>query len=288
MCITSVGLCSSQKKRFCACSTSLYLYASNINFSDLSATDTELPSASSSVQLDEGSTSHVLSLYKGKKEQGTVFIEVNRFQLSRLRQIMKIYKDPHFQLTKSPDVNFYNEQCADLGGPTKEFFHDAIACFVKVDPAFNIQLFGGLRGHFIPFYGVDAVASGCFEIAGKVVAHSILHDGPGFVGLAPCLREYLATGCVDTAKELVSLDDLPDLDLKHILEAEVSNNLLFYWDCRTPRYSHFLFVTTLLLWPYSLYLFYFFAKALFIRPLYLCNLGKKSVFAACTIPLVVM
>ena len=110
-----------------------HLYASKINFSDLCATDTELPSAPSSVQLDEGSTSHVLSLYKGKKEQGTVFIEVNRFQLSRLRQIMKIYKDPHFQLTKSPDVNFYNEQCADLGGPTKEFFHDAIACLVKVD-----------------------------------------------------------------------------------------------------------------------------------------------------------
>ena len=53
--------------------------------------------------------------------------------------------------------------------------------------------------------------------------YSILHDGPGFVGLAPCLREHLATGCVDTAKELVSLDDLPDLDLKHTLEAEVSS-----------------------------------------------------------------
>ena len=163
--------------------------------------------------------------------------------------------------------------CADLGGPTKEFFHDAIACFVKVDPAFNIQLFGGLQGHFIPFYGVDAVASGCFEIAGKVVAHSILRDGPGFVGLAPCLREYLATGCVDTAKELVSLDDLPDLDLKHILEAEVSN---IYFFSRTVE-AH-LTATLLLLWPYSLYLFYyFFAEALFIRPPYLCNLGKKSV-----------
>ncbi|CAH3045955.1 unnamed protein product [Porites lobata] len=77
-----------------------------------------------------------------------------------------------------------------LVGQPRKFFHDAIACFAKV----------------------DAVASG----------YSILHDGPGFVGLGPCLREHLATGCVDTAKELVSLDDLPDLDLKHILEAEVS------------------------------------------------------------------
>ena len=66
-----------------------HLYASNINFSDLSATDTELTSAPSSLQLDEGSTSHVLSLYKGKKEQGTVFIEVNRFQLSRLQDLQR-------------------------------------------------------------------------------------------------------------------------------------------------------------------------------------------------------
>ena len=252
----------------------LIIYASNINFSDLSATDTELPSVPSRVQLDEGSTSHVLSLYKGKKEQGTVFIEVNRFQLSRLRQIMKIYKDPHFLRTKSPDVNFYNEQCADLGGPTKEFFHDAMACFVKVDPSFNIQLFGGLQGHFIPFYGVDAVASGCFEIAGKVVAHSILHDGPGFVGLAPCLREYLATGCVDTSKELVSLDDLPDLDLKHILEAEVSNIYFFFWDCRSPPYSHFVVIMAI----FTLFILLFFCGSLVYKASVLVQSWKEKCF----------
>ena len=132
------------------------------------------------------------------------------------------------------------------------------------------------------------MASGCFGIAGKVIAHSILHDGPGFVGLAPCLREYLATGCVDTAKELVSLDDLPDLDLKHILDAEVSNIYFF-----TGTVEANLTVTLFLLPPcYYGYIhfnfFTFFAKAFSIRPLYLCNLGKKSVFAACTIPLVVM
>jgi len=160
-----------------------------------------------------------MKLYKSKKEQRTEFIEVNRLQMSLLRQITRIYKNP--QLTKSIDVHFYNEQCADLGGPTREFFHDAIACFTKVDPAFSIQLFGGLKGHLVPFYGVDAVSSGCFEIAGKVVAHSILHDGPGFVGLAPSLVEYLATGSVDAAKGIVRLNDLPDLELKQILE-EVS------------------------------------------------------------------
>lgn len=49
----------------------------------------ELPSAPPSVQLDEGPTSHVLRLYKRKKEQGTVFIEVIRFQLSRLQDLQR-------------------------------------------------------------------------------------------------------------------------------------------------------------------------------------------------------
>ena len=109
------------------------------------------------------------------------------------------------------------------------------------------------------------MASGCFEIAGKVVAHSILHDGPGFVGLAPCLREYLATGRVDTEKELVSLDDLPDLDLKHILEAEVGN-IYFFTGTVKPHLT-----ATLFLLPPCYYghiqvtyfiLFYFFFRKL--------------------------
>ena len=114
-----------------------------------------------------------------------------------------------------------------MGGPTKEFFHDAIASFTHVDPAFNIQLFRGQKGHLIPFYGVDAIASGCFQIAGKVVAHSILRDGPGFVGLAPSLVEYLATGSVDAAKGIVSLNDISDLELKQLIEEEVRVNMFF-------------------------------------------------------------
>ena len=100
-----------------------------------------------------------------------------------------------------------------------------VSCMLILPSTSNC--FGGLKGHLIPFYGVDAIASGCFEIAGKVVAHSILHDGPGFVGLARSLVEYLATGSVDEAKGIVSLDDLPDLELKQILKEEVSFTTLY-------------------------------------------------------------
>lgn len=64
------------------------------------------------------------------------------------------------------NVNFHGEQGADLGGPTKEFFHSAISSLSKVDPVFNMQLFGGQKGHLIPFYGVDAVFSSSRETCG--------------------------------------------------------------------------------------------------------------------------
>ena len=70
-----------------------------------------------------------------------------------------------------------------MGGHTKEFFHNAISSLTKMDTLFDIQLFGGSLRNLTPLCGVDAVASGCFEMPGKLVAHIVLHDGPGFIGL---------------------------------------------------------------------------------------------------------
>lgn len=159
--------------------------------------------------------------YRCQTEQGTAYIDVNRMQLSMLRQIMTIYKNPQFNLKKRVNVIFHGEQGADLGGPTKEFFHSAISSLSKVDPVFNMQLFGGQEGHLIPFYGVDAVSSGCFQVAGKLVAHSLKHDGPGLVGLSPAVVKYLNTGSLEEAATLVTMDDLTDLELKGLPEEKV-------------------------------------------------------------------
>ena len=163
----------------------------------------------------------IMQSYRCQTEQGTAYIDVNRMQLSMLRQIMTIYKNPQFNLKKRVNVNFHGEQGADLGGPTKEFFHSAISSLSKVDPVFNMQLFGGQEGHLIPFYGVDAVSSGCFQVAGKLVAHSLKHDGPGLVGLSPAVVKYLNTGSLEEAATLVTMDDLTNLELKGLLEEKV-------------------------------------------------------------------
>lgn len=165
-----------------------------------------------------------MKLYKNNIVTGVEYIDVNRMQISILMQIMRIYKNPKFNLKQSPDIHFQGEQCADMGGPTKEFFHIAINSFKKVDNVDNLQLFGGLDGHLVPVCGVDPIVSGCYEVAGKVIAHSILHDGPGFVGLSPAVVKFLSTGSVDEAKSVVSCEDLLDLDLKKLLQEQVRNS----------------------------------------------------------------
>ena len=167
----------------------------------------------------------IITIFQAKKEKGVEFIEINRMQLSWLRQLMRIYKNPRFNLRKQLDVSFIGEQGADMGGPTKEYFHYATSVLSEVDPAFNIQLFGKQEGHLLPLYGVDAISSGCFEMAGKLVAHSILHGDPGLVGLAPALVRHISTGCVSEAKELVTLQDLYDIDLKEMIDKQVFDSI---------------------------------------------------------------
>ena len=85
---------------------------------------------------------------------GSQFISVNRMQISLLTQLMRIYEDPRLVLTNA----------ADVGGPTKEYFHEAISILSKVDTLNNIQLFGGQEGQLLPLYGVDAISSGCRQV----------------------------------------------------------------------------------------------------------------------------
>ena len=62
-------------------------------------------------------------------------------------------------------------------------------------------------------------------MAGKLVAHSILHGGPGLVGLTPALVRYISTGSVSEVKELVTLENLYDIDLKKMIDKQVFDSL---------------------------------------------------------------
>ena len=67
-------------------------------------------------------------------------------QMYLLQQLMCIDKSPKFDMKKPLNVNFVGEQGADVGGPMKECFHEAMSALSKVDLVYNIQLFGGEAG----------------------------------------------------------------------------------------------------------------------------------------------
>ena len=149
--------------------------------------------------------------------QGTQMINIDQMSKSMLNQLMHIYKNPELSIRKVPDISFTGETAADVGGPTREFFYLAIDSLLKVDERSGIQLFFGVLGHMLPLCSLDALSGGCFLMAGKLLAHSILHGGSGLVGLAPSVVKYIATGSVDIAQALVTLDDLGDIELKTLL-----------------------------------------------------------------------
>ena len=152
---------------------------------------------------------------------GTQLIDFNRMHRSMLQQLMGLYKDPALDMRKSPDVSFTGEIAADVGGPTKEFFHTAIEALLKTDPLYRMQLFTGEQGHCVPICNMDALSSGCFLMVGKLLAHSFLHGGTGLVGLAPAVVKYLASGSVDEAQDVVTTADIPDIDIRNLLEKTV-------------------------------------------------------------------
>ena len=77
----------------------------------------------------------------------------------------------------------------------------------------------------MPVYGADVLSSGCFQMVGKLLAHSILHGGEGLVVLAPPITNYLVFGSIEEAGKLVTPQDLPDVDLQMLLEEKVN----FIW-----------------------------------------------------------
>ena len=172
------------------------------------------------------STYDVMKIYRSQIETGIEYIEFNRMQMSTIRQLMRIYKSKDLNLRKLPDVSFTGECGADMGGPRKEFFHISLASLTKVDVVYNFQLFSGEEGHLVTMYGVDVMSSGCFMMAGKIIAHSILHDCGGMDGLSPAIVKYITTGSIEEAGKIVTSHDIPDTELQLLLDEKVGNCLL--------------------------------------------------------------
>ena len=96
-------------------------------------------------------------------------------------------------------VNFVNtgESGSDCGALKKEFFEDAIQ-------AINDRLFEGEQDRRIPRKDLSLELQ--FQVAGMLIAHSLLQQGPGMPCLSPSIYNYLVYGdptlCYPTVEDI--------------------------------------------------------------------------------------
>lgn len=78
------------------------------------------------------------------------------------------------------------------------------------------RVFEGEPDHLIPSVSEELLDNNMFTVAGRMIGHSFLHNGPCFTGLSPAIIHVLFGGSPETAP--VTIRDCPDLDIREIVE----------------------------------------------------------------------
>lgn len=76
-------------------------------------------------------------------------------------------------------------------------------------------LFEGQEDHLIPSTSQVLVQSELFTMAGRMIGHSFLHDGPPLTGISPAVLHMLTGGSTDTAP--IVLEDVADMDIRETI-----------------------------------------------------------------------
>ncbi|KAJ0036759.1 hypothetical protein NQD34_005436, partial [Periophthalmus magnuspinnatus] len=105
------------------------------------------------------------------------------------------------------------------------------------------KLFEGEPDHLIPSISHELLEKDMFTVAGRMIGHSFLHQGPSFPGLSPAVIHVLFDGSEETCP--ISVADCPDTDVRDVVnalhsEVELKNadsidELCFSWDLPTPN-----------------------------------------------------
>ena len=103
----------------------------------------------------------------------------------------------------------------DAGGPLRQFFEDVFQVILKGQ---CIKLFEGPQGRMAPVNSSATVMSGVLETIGRIIAHSLVQNGPTFPFLAPPIYWYIVTGSTDVAMQHCSVIDAVSAGVKFVLE----------------------------------------------------------------------
>lgn len=129
----------------------------------------------------------------------------------------------NFSWTKIPIVIFVGEEALDCGGPRREFFR-----LLMLEVQSSLGIFEGKPGHLFFTYDQMALEQHKYELAGKLIAWSVAHGGPGFKALDPCLYQLM---CIQECP-------LADFNWRQIPDADIQNKLQKILSCKTTSDLH--------------------------------------------------
>ncbi|KAJ7997976.1 hypothetical protein DPEC_G00217750 [Dallia pectoralis] len=113
----------------------------------------------------------------------------------------------------------------------------------KIQFGFNLNLgntaqaflFEGQPDHLVHATSEFLIESHLFEVAGRILGHSFLHEEPCFAGLSPAILHVVF--CGDPEMTTVVLEDCPHLDVRTTMQLELRRGLkeTMLWPLLTSR-----------------------------------------------------
>ena len=120
------------------------------------------------------------------------------------------FKQRNFDFKKTLKVRFEGEPAIDGGGPKREFF--TIILRELLSPSATPRLFEGRNEIFLPMHNSDALRSNLYKVAGRIVAASIIHGGPGFPHFPKAIYAYFQNPTPNDLVDHLTQDDVVDTD----------------------------------------------------------------------------
>ena len=127
-----------------------------------------------------------------------------------INDALAFYKSPGFDPECPIRVYFSNQPAIDTGGVRRQFYSNLFTTIIESQ---SLKLFESPLNNLMFAYNQQALNTGIVKFLGKMVAHSILQNGPGFPCLSLAHYYYISTDDIGKSTAYASIADVRDLGL---------------------------------------------------------------------------
>lgn len=148
----------------------------------------------------------ILVMLRKQIELGAEKLKVDEEDV--VSDVFHYYKNPRFDPKKGLRICLKGKTAIDTGGVLRQVYTNVFSALAE--NKYGLTLFKGDPKREVPVFSNMHVLTGIFEVIGKLIAHSLLQEGPGFPYLAPVIYQYISSGDLQSALLKASCMDLRD------------------------------------------------------------------------------